>query len=37
MSRIYKKSKDESFCYDERINNGINKGGKLFKAVASDK
>ena len=32
MSRIYKKSKNESFRYDKRINNGINKRGKLFKA-----
>lgn len=36
MSRIYKKSKDENFRYDKKIDNGVNKGGKVFKVRDSD-
>jgi len=31
MSRIYKKSKDEEFLYDQVIDKGVNAKGKMFK------
>ena len=30
MARIYKKSRNEEFMYDKKLNNGINKTGKSF-------